>query len=89
MHPLYASSPGHSFLAQILDEISQLQPKSLLTPFKSVGNRALRDFIKKWNPDISIFPSYFFNPRHHTEVNIQWRRPRIRRATLGNDQEPL
>ena len=63
--PFYASSPGHSFLAQILDEISQLQPKSLLAPFKSVGNRALRDFIKKWDPEISIFPSYFFNPRHH------------------------
>ncbi|WP_347854015.1 glycosyltransferase, partial [Planktomarina sp.] len=63
--PFYASSPGHSFLAQILDEISQLQAKSLLTPFKSVGSRALRDFIKKRNPDISIFPSYFFNPRHH------------------------
>ena len=60
--PFYASSPGHSFLAQILDEISQLQPKSLLTPFMSVGNQALRDFIKKWDPDISIFPSYFFNP---------------------------
>ena len=88
MHPLYASSPRHSFLAQILDELSELQPKRLLPPFKSVGNRALRDFIKKWNPDISIFPSYFFNSRHHTGY-IQWRRPRIRRATLGNDQEPL
>ena len=64
--PFYASSPGHSFLAQILDELSQLQPESLLPPFKSVGNRALRDFIKKWDPDVSIFPSYFFNPRHHT-----------------------
>ena len=61
----YASSPGHCFLAQILDELSQLQPESLLTPFMSVGNRALRDFIKKWDPEISIFPSYFFNPRHH------------------------
>ena len=66
MHPLYASSPRHSFLAQILDELSQLQPKRLLPPFMSVGNRALRDFIKKWDPDISIFPSYFFNPRLHT-----------------------
>jgi hypothetical protein len=37
----------------------------LLTPFKSVGNMALRDFIKKWNPDVSIFPSYFFNPGHY------------------------
>jgi len=63
--PFYASSPGHSFLAQILDKISQLQPKSLLTPFQSVGNKALRDFIKKWDPDISIFPSYFFNPNHY------------------------
>ena len=61
----YASSPGHCFLAQILDELSQLQPESLLTPFMSVGNRALRDLIKKWDPKISIFPSYFFNPRHH------------------------
>jgi len=26
---------------------------------------ALRDFIKKWNPDVSIFPSYFFNPGHY------------------------
>ena len=63
--PFYASSPGHCFLAQILDELSQLQPESLLTPFMSVGNRALRDLIKKWDPEISIFPSYFFNPRHH------------------------
>ena len=30
----------------------------------SVGNQALRDFIKKWDPDISIFPSYFFNPTY-------------------------
>ena len=62
--PFYASSPGHSFLAKIINELSQFQPKRLLTPFKSVGNLALRDFIKKWDPDISIFPSYFFNPNH-------------------------
>ena len=60
--PFYASGPGNSFLAQILNELSQLQPDRLLRPFKSVGNRALRDLIKKWNPDVSIFPSYFFNP---------------------------
>ena len=63
--PFYASWPGHNFLGQILDELSQLQPDRLLTPFKSVGNMALRDFIKKWNPDVSIFPSYFFNPGHY------------------------
>ena len=52
----YASSPGHCFLAQILDELSQLQPESLLTPFMSVGNRALRDFIKKWGPNARRLP---------------------------------
>ena len=86
--PFYASSPGHSFLAQILDEISQLQPKSLLTPFMSVGNQALRDFIKKWDPDISIFPSYFFNPTYIRGKKYNGDGP-IRRAILGNDQEPL
>ncbi len=59
MHPLYASSPRHSFLAQILDELSELQPKRLLPPFKSVGNRALRDFIKNGTPTSLFFRLIF------------------------------
>jgi hypothetical protein len=58
--PFYASGPGNSFLAQILNELSQLQPDRLLRPFKSVGNRALRDLIKKWNARRFYFSILFF-----------------------------
>jgi hypothetical protein len=57
--PYLASSPAHYFLKKVLDELSQVPAETLRTPPRTVGNRFLGELIKKWNPDVSIFPSYF------------------------------
>jgi len=63
--PFMASRPGHPFLEQIIDDLNRRHtPTTLRAPFRSVGNKYLGRMIARHKPDISVVPSYFFNPRH-------------------------
>lgn len=51
----------------ILNSRYGAKPEKLDTPFRSVGNRFLERFIRNRKPDVTVFPSFMFNPVFHKE----------------------
>lgn len=66
--PIMACEPGNQFVAALIEEIRRYKPSEIGAPWKYTGNLFLANMIKKHNPDIVIFPSYYFNPVHYTGV---------------------
>ena len=63
--PIYACNPGNKFVQLIVDTLHQLQPHELSDKvWQSTGNLFLAKLIELTNPDICIFPSHFFIPKH-------------------------
>jgi len=64
--PIIASNPNNKFLELLIDQLHEIDPKSLGDPWKSTGNLFCAKMIETHNPKITIFPSFYFNPLHHT-----------------------
>ncbi|MFT7107559.1 MAG: hypothetical protein ACJAVT_002083 [Yoonia sp.] len=65
--PFLASNPGNPFLGEVIDRLVQLEPWQLRKPFISTGNLFLMSEIKQRNcTDVTIFPSHYFVPWHHS-----------------------
>lgn len=60
--PLYASVPGHWFPLMLTQEI--FNNNYLSTPVRSTGNRLMQRSIKKYRPEIKIWPMHYFIPEH-------------------------
>lgn len=63
--PLYASTPGHRFVKNLIDG---LKDKEATEPWKTTGNMYMQEMVYHKMPPIMIFPSHYFNPVHYTGV---------------------
>ena len=63
--PILACEANNKFVGQLIEELLQLSTDDLDAPWKSTGNLFVAKMIKKYNPDITIFPSHYFNPVHY------------------------
>jgi mannosyltransferase OCH1-like enzyme len=67
VQPIFAANPNNEFLLQLISELSDTPPEKLsLKPWESTGNQWLSHMIKKYEPDITIFPSHYFIPNHYS-----------------------
>ena len=65
--PFLASNPGNPLLGAVIERLCQLEPWQLRKPFHSTGNLFLMSMIREWGEDkLTIFPSHYFVPWHHT-----------------------
>ena len=64
--PVMACDPENSFVGSIIDSLSKVPYYKLDKPWKTTGNRFMTRMISELNPDIVIFPSHYFIPRHFT-----------------------
>ena len=64
--PVMACDPGNAFLERLIEELSGIPYYKLDKAWKSTGNRFMTRMISELNPDVVIFPSYYFIPRHFT-----------------------
>lgn len=62
--PIYAANPGNKFIEKIISTLHTLSPQDLLEPWQSTGNLFLKNLIEETSPNIKIFPSHYFIPRH-------------------------
>lgn len=66
VQPILACNPGNAFVKQLIDELHVLYPMQLSPyPWESTGNAWLSRVIPKYNPKITIWPSYYFIPEHY------------------------
>jgi mannosyltransferase OCH1-like enzyme len=66
VQPILACNPGNAFVKQLIDELHALYPMQLSPhPWESTGNAWLSRVIPKYNPKITIWPSYYFIPEHY------------------------
>ena len=75
--PLYACAPGNAFAKALIDNLPNVPPRALngtperpsKAPWQVTGNDYMRRMIKQQNySGLKIWPSYRFNPIHHTGV---------------------
>lgn len=66
--PILACEPRNTFVRALIDEIKTVPPSQLDEPWISTGNLFVAKMIERLNPDITIFPSYYFIPIHFTGV---------------------
>ena len=62
--PVLACKPKNPFVGQIIDVLADTDPGLLLEPWKSTGNKFVAEMIERYQPDITVFPSYTFIPVH-------------------------
>ena len=62
--PILGSEPGNKFLQILIDALHEVDPNDLGNPWKYTGNLFCAHMIEQHQPEITIFPSYFFNPLH-------------------------
>jgi mannosyltransferase OCH1-like enzyme len=64
--PIYASNAGNEFLKIIIDRLNTVSMEDINTKkvWQVTGNEFLRWMIKEHKPEIKIFPSHYFIPKH-------------------------
>lgn len=74
--PIHAANPGNAFLQIIVDELESLKPSDLSRyPWESTGNAFLERMIAKHKPDIKIWPSHYFIPKHYDRWHARYNGP--------------
>ena len=75
--PIYASNPGNTFLEIIINKLGQVTADQIATKkvWQVTGNEFLRWMIKRHKPDIKIFPSHFFIPKHYSAKTVRYSGP--------------
>lgn len=66
--PIQAAPPKSSFIAEMIDRLSKINPDDLDEPWISTGNLFTAEIIKEIQPEITIFPSHYFIPVHYTGI---------------------
>jgi len=68
--PLYACPKGDPFAEMLVDELGQIG--SIGVPWRTTGNMFMQAMVvKHLDLTIKIWPSYFFNPVHHTGLTYK------------------
>ena len=63
--PIYACNPGNQFVQLVVDTLHRLDPSKLSNKvWESTGNLFLANMIAEHQPDIHVFPSHYFIPKH-------------------------
>ncbi|MDO5640777.1 MAG: glycosyltransferase [Paracoccus sp. (in: a-proteobacteria)] len=74
--PFLASDAGNPLLKETIDILASLDPWELRKPFHSTGNLFLMRLIQKWGADkLTIFPSHYFVPWHHSDPENRYDGP--------------
>ena len=75
--PIYASNPGNAFLEIIIKELGKITAHDIehKKVWKVTGNEFLRWMIKKHKPEIKIFPSHYFIPKHYSAKTPRYNGP--------------
>lgn len=73
--PIMAARPKHPFVGEIIERLSKVPPEQLDVPWKQTGNYFIACLIEEYDPNIVIWPSHYFIPRHFTG-----------RQYMGNDK---
>lgn len=74
--PFLACEPRNPLVGEVIERLSRLEPWELRKPFQSTGNRFLMSLIRQWGEDsLTIWPSHYFIPWHHTEPENVYRGP--------------
>jgi hypothetical protein len=74
--PFLACEPRNPLVGEVIERLSQLEPWELRKPFHSTGNLFLMSLIRQWGEDrLTIWPSHYFIPWHHTEPENVYRGP--------------
>lgn len=60
--PLYASTPGHPFVRQIINEIGKIKKPG--KPWIYTGNALMKRMILREKPLIKIWPAFYFVPEY-------------------------
>lgn len=63
--PILACEPNNSFVRSLVDELNKIDTSDVAEPWITTGNLFVARMIKKYNPDIVIFPSFTFIPIHY------------------------
>lgn len=68
--PFLAAEPGNPVLGEVISRLAQLKPWDLLKPWRSTGNRFLIRAIREIGMEkVTIWPSHYFIPWHHSDPN--------------------
>lgn len=75
--PIYASNAGNQFLGTLIKELGKTTMTQIDTKkvWQVTGNEFLRWMIKKHKPDIRIFPSHYFIPKHYSAKTPRYSGP--------------
>jgi hypothetical protein len=77
--PIYAAKKGNKFLEHLIDELGKIT--NLGEPWKTTGNVFCAEMLKKYEPEIVIWPMHYFIPYH--PITIDARKAYI---YIGNDK---
>lgn len=66
MSPIMACDPGDAFLNTIIESLMTIPYFRIGKAWKTTGNSFIARMVEKHRPDIVVFPSHFFIPRHFT-----------------------
>jgi hypothetical protein len=73
VQPILAANSDNEFLKQLIEELHSLRPEDLSRyPWESTGNAWLPKMISKYKPNITIWPSHFFIPKHYDRKSPQY-----------------
>ncbi len=75
--PIYAANPGNQFLEIIIRELGRVTPADTVSKkvWQVTGNEFLRWMIKRHKPEIKIFPSHYFIPKHYSAKTPRYAGP--------------
>lgn len=70
--PICAANPGNKFLDCIVNTLNRLKPTDCISPWRTTGNAFLAKMIETHCPDIVIFPSHYFIPKHYSTAHVRY-----------------
>ena len=73
--PIYAANPDNAFLSIIIDTLHKLKPTDCISPWRTTGNAFLAKMIEQHSPDVVIFPSHYFIPKHVSDAATRYNGP--------------
>ncbi|MEZ5912833.1 MAG: glycosyltransferase [Paracoccaceae bacterium] len=74
--PFLACEPGNPLVGAVIDRLAALEPWELRKPFNSTGNLFLMQMIReKGMEGLTIFPSHYFIPWHHSDPDTVYNGP--------------
>ena len=66
--PVYAAQPGSEFCESMMLRIEDTPAEDLGLPWLSVGNKVMGEVVRYKPEWLTVWPSWYFNPRHYSGV---------------------